>query len=224
MAPPVVDATFDIGYWRRVVASEAARPASRYRIPEDDLVQEALARLWREQDRWEWPPEPARLGRFLYRLAREMTATARREARRRKRPPRQRRARQAPLLCKRLKYLLSRVRKPWQYEDGVLSAAMGIAPRILPRGRFRECDLAWRQREPLDTVSLSVNVADIRIVQKRLARSGEAIESALLEAIRGILPVRAQHGLDVYRGRAPLADPDLNALAEEVASALERLR
>ena len=224
MAPPVVEAVFDIGHWRSVVASEAASPARRYRIPEDDLVQEALAKLWREQDRWGWPPEPARLGRFLYRLAREMTATARREARRRKRPPRQRRSRQAPLLCKRLRYLLSRVRKPWQYEDGVLSAAMGIAPRILRKGRFRECDLAWRQRETLDAVSLNVNVANVRIVQKRLARAAEAIESALLDAIRSILPVSAQHGLDVYRSGVPLADPELNALAEDVACALERLR
>lgn len=223
MPTPVDDADFHLGYWRELLASEASKPAARHKVPVDDLVQEALVRLWQERDRWKWPPDPAKLRRLLYRLAREITGKVRRDARRRNHPPRPRQPCQVPLLCKRLRELLARVRKPWQYEGGILTAAMEIAPAELRDGRFREADFAWRQHKPLRVIATDVAVAKPSILSKRLVRASETLERGIFDAIRNALTGPAQRILDAYRRKVPLADPELNALAEEVASVLEGL-
>jgi DNA-directed RNA polymerase specialized sigma24 family protein len=213
----------ELRYWREILVSEAIGPAAKHKVNVDDLVQEALVGIWNDRARWKWPPQPSTLARFLYGLAKELKNGARNEARRRHRAARKPKAAQIPVLCGQLRNLLARARTPRQSKNLIVSAAMMVAPAELPKGRYREADLAWREGKPLGDIATTVG-ATRSVVSKRLKRASETLEGTIFDSIRNALSGRAARALEVFRRKATLPATELAALAEEVASVLEASR
>jgi len=111
------------------------------------------------------------------------------------------------------------VLNPLECGNRILSAAMAIAPAALPKGRYREADLAWRQGKSLGDIAAIVG-SERSVVRKRLARASERLEGLILEGVRSALSGRARCRVDAYRRGDRLLDPELSALAEDVARVL----